>query len=58
MAPKCKKLYNQNYKEIFMHCARTASHFRDDKFPPEDSSICKRGCNDFGPIKWMRVKVI
>ncbi|RHZ63138.1 hypothetical protein Glove_332g23 [Diversispora epigaea] len=57
MAPKCKKLYDQDYKDIFMHCARTAAHFRDDKFPPEDSSICKRGSvEDLGPITWTRVK--
>ncbi|CAG8465149.1 17380_t:CDS:2 [Acaulospora morrowiae] len=55
--PKYKKLFDQDYKVIHMHCARTASHFMDDKFPPTDSSLWKTGVdNHHEPVVWKRVK--
>ncbi|CAG8585622.1 14173_t:CDS:2 [Cetraspora pellucida] len=60
MPKKYKKLFNQDYKKIFMYCARTASHFRDDMFPPCDTSLWKhKSIPEYHePLEWKRCKDI
>ncbi|KAF0495853.1 Calpain-5 [Gigaspora margarita] len=60
MPKKYKKLFNQDYNKIFMYCARTASHFRDDVFPPCDTSLWKhKSISDYHEsIEWKRCKDI
>ncbi|CAG8609660.1 12113_t:CDS:2 [Ambispora gerdemannii] len=53
------KLYDQHYKRLLLKCHITGQNFRDDRFPPNDSSIWRvNKPNIQGTIEWKRVKDI
>src|SRR2546429_8867586 len=56
MSPKYRKLFGQNYKKIFLECARTGKNFQDEHFPTNDGSLYKFSNNHRSMVEWKRCK--
>ncbi|RIA83275.1 hypothetical protein C1645_834058 [Glomus cerebriforme] len=60
MSPKYRKLFGQNYKKIFLECARTGINFHDEYFPTNDSSLYKNTRKEANiyrnKVEWIRCK--
>ncbi|CAG8601972.1 7274_t:CDS:2 [Ambispora leptoticha] len=56
MPSRYVKLHKQNYKKLFLNCARKGEHFRDEHFPPVESSLWKNVQPVQGNIEWKRCK--
>src|SRR4051812_27665200 len=60
MSPKYRKLFGQNYKKIFLECARTGVNFKDEHFPANESSLYKptdrKTDRHRNSVEWKRCK--
>ncbi|CAG8502677.1 7767_t:CDS:1 [Funneliformis mosseae] len=58
MSPKYRKLFGQNYKKIFLECARTGKNFQDEHFPTNDTSLFFKPSNHHhgDMVEWKRCK--
>ncbi|PKC04405.1 cysteine proteinase [Rhizophagus irregularis] len=57
MSPKYRKLFEQNYKKIFLEYARTGRNFQDEHFPTNDVSLYKTPNKKHDHhIEWKRCK--